>query len=287
MGTFRTYCRAIALFVGLLALWVVIGGIVPYQIARHLNKEMLPGAGQFGDMFGTVGAFFSGVALLAVVYTIYLQQKDIEESGKSQAEQMKLQTDHIATIAKSARIQTLTFLAQLQAEWIKEAPQHHQSTLRQATNYYVDKAMALMKELGQDFNDVPDGISAAGVTLFLRTERASSELFHIALDLQTKLAALNKDTTVDGNTRPSQYFETACLALHRWIANYHKDFEAHDVDALRKQDTALTQGTQNLYSCQPNSPLEKENYDKWWEWATSTAATFADIAMMISIKQIS
>jgi hypothetical protein len=38
--------------------------------------------GAFGEMFGAMNTLFSGFALLAVIYTILIQQKDLEQKSK-------------------------------------------------------------------------------------------------------------------------------------------------------------------------------------------------------------
>jgi hypothetical protein len=38
--------------------------------------------GAFGEMFGGINTLFSGLALLAVIYTILIQQKDLEQKSK-------------------------------------------------------------------------------------------------------------------------------------------------------------------------------------------------------------
>jgi hypothetical protein len=48
--------------------------------------------GQFGDLFGAVNAFFTGLAFAGVIYTIILQRKELEMQRKelqSSTEQLR------------------------------------------------------------------------------------------------------------------------------------------------------------------------------------------------------
>jgi hypothetical protein len=62
-----------AAVLGLIAVWFWIGAQFSYWWAKQVNPNFLAKAGQVGDMFGAVGALFSGAAILGLVYTIYLQ----------------------------------------------------------------------------------------------------------------------------------------------------------------------------------------------------------------------
>ena len=67
--------------------------------------------GQFGDLFGSVNALFSGLAFAGLIYTIFLQRRELA----LQREELKLQREEMAKsreeLANQARVLELTFLA--------------------------------------------------------------------------------------------------------------------------------------------------------------------------------
>lgn len=70
-------------------MWLLVGAIfvvglwfltpwLAYDVIGLCEEQ----AGQFGDMFGAVNALFSGLAFAGLLFTIYLQRKEIVESRK-------------------------------------------------------------------------------------------------------------------------------------------------------------------------------------------------------------
>jgi len=60
--------------------------------------------GQFGDLFGSINALFSGFAFAGIIYTIYLQKKELSlqrEELKLQREEMKASRAVLSTQAKT------------------------------------------------------------------------------------------------------------------------------------------------------------------------------------------
>lgn len=62
-----------AIVVGLIviALWI----FTPFLLHNHF--EDWAKSGQFGDLFGSVNALFSGLAFVALIYTIHLQRQEL------------------------------------------------------------------------------------------------------------------------------------------------------------------------------------------------------------------
>ncbi|MEY9096262.1 hypothetical protein [Paenibacillus sp. RC84] len=67
-----------------IVLWLLTGIIT---IVSYLGVPDSPGT--FGDMFGSVNALFSGMALAGIVYTIFIQKKEFQ----LQREELKLQRE--------------------------------------------------------------------------------------------------------------------------------------------------------------------------------------------------
>ena len=67
-----------------------------------------PKMGQFGDLFGSINALFSGLAFAGLIYTIYLQNNELKDthdeiikSAKKQGLQLHLDTLNAKLIAYS------------------------------------------------------------------------------------------------------------------------------------------------------------------------------------------
>lgn len=62
--------------------WIIISIILILGVWIGLafiaiNQNWVENAGIFGDMFGAANALFSGIALIGIVYAIYLQQEEM------------------------------------------------------------------------------------------------------------------------------------------------------------------------------------------------------------------
>jgi hypothetical protein len=55
--------------------------VTSYPIIKYFLFWCLPDSGQFGDTFGAINALFSGLAFAGVIYTLRLQQREIESSS--------------------------------------------------------------------------------------------------------------------------------------------------------------------------------------------------------------
>ncbi len=102
-------------------LWVAI----PMGVYWFLTGGDLGKSGQFGDMFGTVNALFSGLAFAAIAWTITLQQRQIavqmeelqlqREDLKLQRKEMQESRGELAKQAKAQEAQTQVSIAQVRA----------------------------------------------------------------------------------------------------------------------------------------------------------------------------
>ncbi len=80
-------------------------------------------AGQFGDTFGAIGALFTGLSLVGIVYALILERKDLQatlEEIRLQREVQQLSAEalerQIDMMQKQARVQALTTLIQTPLE---------------------------------------------------------------------------------------------------------------------------------------------------------------------------
>ena len=88
--------------------WVMLGGVIALFL---LNMSLIwvnndPNwRGTFGDQFGAVTAWFSGLAFAGLIYTIILQRRDLE----LQRNDLKLQREELALTRKEMEEQTAEF----------------------------------------------------------------------------------------------------------------------------------------------------------------------------------
>ena len=76
----------ILIFLIVIALWLGSFFIITYAIPNWEHR------GQFGDLFGSVNALFSGLAFAGLIYTIFLQRKELS----LQRDELKLQREEMA-----------------------------------------------------------------------------------------------------------------------------------------------------------------------------------------------
>ncbi|WOO43150.1 putative phage abortive infection protein [Rubellicoccus peritrichatus] len=93
------YSLLIVLLFLAIALWIT---------SIYLSFWLFPGPdfetrGQFGDYFGALNALFTGVALAALIFSIYLQRKDLQ----AQADQIAMQTEQLAMQSEELKLQRL------------------------------------------------------------------------------------------------------------------------------------------------------------------------------------
>lgn len=92
-----------------IALWIA----TPFVVSWHMGKAPLT-PGEFGDMFGTTNALFSGLALIGIVAAILLQQQELKQSTTELRNSARALTRQVELAADTARIQTLPILISVQ-----------------------------------------------------------------------------------------------------------------------------------------------------------------------------
>jgi hypothetical protein len=81
--------------------YVALVLIYAWLIPKFFSGTTPEGAGQFGDMFGAFNAFFSGLAFLGVIYTVWLQTRQVE----MQSNEIRLQSEQLALQVEELRLQ--------------------------------------------------------------------------------------------------------------------------------------------------------------------------------------
>lgn len=104
----------IVAFVLLVIFWLLT------PVVTSIITDNPEGMGQLGDTFGSINALFSGLALGALVYTIYLQRKDLrnqQEQLEMQREDLRLQREEMeksrGELEKQSKIQEARFNASI------------------------------------------------------------------------------------------------------------------------------------------------------------------------------
>ncbi len=100
--------------------WLIIAAVIvigiwvaaPFVISNHYPSRT--DRGTFGDLYGSINALFSGLALLGVVAAIMLQQKELSLSTKELRNSARALQKQVELSADAARIQVLPGLIQAQ-----------------------------------------------------------------------------------------------------------------------------------------------------------------------------
>jgi hypothetical protein len=130
--SFNSMCIGALIFVFIS--WIVFL-MLAVRAIHPADVRQISSLGQFGDVFGSVNALFTGLALVGVVYTVLLQRDQV----KTQDEQLSIQK---VDSAKQAREQFLTarlnaLVAQAQVRPLLRQPLLEASEAVKAANEQV------------------------------------------------------------------------------------------------------------------------------------------------------
>lgn len=115
--------------------------------------------GQFGDLFGSVNALFSGLALAGLIYTIYLQHRELSlqrEELNNQREEMKQSREQLTHQANAqlhlvnatiAQIQVAAIQAEIEALKVKSRKSPNLSGHYNAIHEQSTKIEQISKEI--------------------------------------------------------------------------------------------------------------------------------------------
>jgi hypothetical protein len=94
----KSWLLPLALLLIVVTLWLSSWAIIAWAFPTEGKTDGYTTRGQFGDMFGAVNSLFSGLALAGVVYTIYLQHREIEEQRKEAKENEEFRRSQTAAL---------------------------------------------------------------------------------------------------------------------------------------------------------------------------------------------
>jgi len=210
-------------------------------MAMSESKE----AAAFGNSFGFINALISGLALISVVYALMLQTQELEASAKSNREQLEI-------AGKTARVQTLTYLAQWHHRLMRETKGASQEINRRKCEFYAECAVQLMKELGQSFRGLPN---ADDIEVSTDAEIGVQALQKILKELESGL----QDHWDRSDTR-----EATDLFQHArtQVKNFVEEFQGK-VDVRVLDTTVKLLGTPSMqYSEDPSKDLVGEYWQQ-------------------------
>jgi hypothetical protein len=92
---------------------IIVGAIIVVAFAQVVyavvvffvfsGPEAMSTRGQFGDLFGAVTAFFTGLAFAGVIYTVYLQTEELESARRAQADQVAALKESAAGVTEQVK----------------------------------------------------------------------------------------------------------------------------------------------------------------------------------------
>lgn len=125
--------RSVPLIIGLFAvvLWCVWAWYVGHRFpdGTKIPEEVQQAAavrGQFGDMFGGINALFTALILAGAIYTVWLQQKEIESIQQQQEVSKQENARTALLLAYSALVNAKSSSMQSRYQFMKDIQPHLQ-----------------------------------------------------------------------------------------------------------------------------------------------------------------
>ena len=103
---------AIGIFIIWAGTWWVIFHYLPGD-----QPEIWAKRGQFGDLFGSVNALFSGLAFAGIIYTIFIQKEELELQHKAIAASTTELANQVEAQKKTSLIITEAYISS-ERPWI-------------------------------------------------------------------------------------------------------------------------------------------------------------------------
>lgn len=155
-----------------LSLPILVGFVLVIWVAAPLGVELVVGsdraeAGQFGDLYGSVNALFSGLAFAVLIYTITLQRKDLalqQQQLKAQLDEMVESRQELKKQAKAQHALAIATVGQIRAMRIRveidEVLRFAERNFRYRNSNHHKKDMSnFVNELNQLVDDLAASIN--------------------------------------------------------------------------------------------------------------------------------
>ena len=144
----------------ILILWTTTP-IVLYWMYGDLNKMSL-----FGDSFGSINALFSGLALAAIIFTVYQQHQELSlqrEELKLQREEMKASREELAKQAEAQQLSLEASLVQFKITTkeieVRAIEMESLKIVEYARDDYIKKIRSVEKEMEVIIKDFENKLS--------------------------------------------------------------------------------------------------------------------------------
>lgn len=228
------------LLLGLGVLGLTGIGFVPYLCFGDLAR-----AGTFGDSFGFVNAFISGLAFMGVILALIFQAREIEAATKANDNQLQI-------AQKTARIQALTYLAEWHYRMMRETQGETQNVNKLKCEYFGERAVALMRELGETFPGQPSNVR---IDVATDAEIAAVALNKILIELESDLEGVWDQM----NTREANnVFGHAQRKVEQWVEEYQNTLDVRPVNTA----LSLLREKRANHSASSKDNLVKEYWDR-------------------------
>ena len=144
----------------ILILWAATP-IILYWMYGDLNKMSL-----FGDLFGSINALFSGLALAAIIFTVYQQHQELSlqrEELKLQREEMKASREELAKQAEAQQLSLEASLVQFKITTkeieVRAIEMESLKIVEYARDDYIKKIRSVEKEMEVIIKDFENKLS--------------------------------------------------------------------------------------------------------------------------------
>jgi hypothetical protein len=236
-----------------LGFWIA-GAVAPFLIYPDL-----PRASSFGESFGFVNALFSALAMSGVIYTIYLQRRDLtltqwelRRSAAAQEQSERALAEQARSMETAARLNAINAMARLYAEKIQLCRQddvHKRALFLKKFEYYreeIEIILAEMRptklgELRQFFDTFVDGFQATW-TASGRARGLTHDTLHLLewarseLEIMSEHGCLKDTEMLDGIEDSARRLEAL---TRRMEERDGQGGEAQDAEIHREVDQIL------------------------------------------------
>jgi hypothetical protein len=129
---------------------LIVATFISYYLLVTSKIDNWAARGQLGDTFGLLNAFFSAMAILGIIYTIFQQNEIISHSQKDTENSIQQFKASIKQFEQQQRVQALTTLITIYEKKLTEYESKNETQLAVQTN---KKIITLTTELENFLNN--------------------------------------------------------------------------------------------------------------------------------------
>lgn len=256
-----------------IGVWLLFG-VLPMII----YQTWASGPGTLGDSFGAANSLFSAAALVGVIVSLFFQKRQLEDAIADQHAEMRIQTEQIRlqtqqtkelvdqttnqirqtdVAQKTARIHALLTLADFQDRMIQRATSSSKERLQQKVIALNNRALGLLMELGERFDDNQAGGSTIEVPSLVKN--ACEELEAIVQRVDEKMEREGKDKS-SRNQDMNNFLAEVARELSGWQTKYRDHRPVVDIDLIARPLTLLSK-QRKAYT---RSQTREELWGEYW-----------------------